>query len=437
EDGDASGYSSEVRLLRIPRAAPGIEQFGFHLTRTRWDPYPWVCDVAAGTPAALSGLRNGDCLLEVNGQDVLGLRVAEIAKIVKSQPDSVTVLCWNSGCEKDCDKNSICCAPMPTSVRRLTLVLESILRLVECPVCNITIPPPAMQCQNGHLLCVDCRIRSERCPVCRDYYTPRRSRLAEQIHLIVSNAFEMCRSEDKLRQKLFAGITRPAPGLQELQELRQNTWRKRKPVLPTNKFLTKLLAGRQSYSPDCLEPSNGATLLSSSSTDSCGTMPSAVPDNPSARREGQATATMLPSTHDVDMPGHLSLSTNDLQRTTAVKPNEADEESESKSDRSHNSASTASAASGHTRSDSLLFVGRSRPIADECPRDTPTTPLGDFPQQLQQQQQQQQQLKQVVQTKPAASLLYRCPCQLELQDPGKEPPDLHQNCCYKSAFRLL
>lgn len=33
---------STVRLLKIPRAAPAIEEYGFRLTRSKWDPYPWV-----------------------------------------------------------------------------------------------------------------------------------------------------------------------------------------------------------------------------------------------------------------------------------------------------------------------------------------------------------------------------------------------------------
>lgn len=42
EGGDGDGVTSAVRLLRIPRAAPGLDQYGFHLTRSKWDPYPWV-----------------------------------------------------------------------------------------------------------------------------------------------------------------------------------------------------------------------------------------------------------------------------------------------------------------------------------------------------------------------------------------------------------
>ncbi|XP_016959814.1 uncharacterized protein LOC108031113 isoform X1 [Drosophila biarmipes] len=404
---------SSVRLLRIPRAAPAMENYGFQLTRSKWDPYPWVCEVAAGTPAALCGLKSGDCVLEVNGKDVLGLRVAEIAKMVKSQTDCVTILCWNSECEKDCDKNSICCAPMPTSLRRLTLVLESILRLVECPVCGVTISPPAMQCQNGHLLCVDCRIRSERCPVCRDFYTPRRALLAEQIFLTIANAFEMCRSEDKLRQKLFAGITRPVVSGRQSRitggQAREDTWRKRRPVLPTNKFLTKLLEGC-AYSTDNLSPSNAATLLRTSSTDA-----NEIPARTSPVTATPAERTTMHATDDASAE-HPSLSTNDLQQD-GVKPTAEGGDEESGTD----SSSHSSAASLHPPPSSADSPAINESSGMQPIHIPPVTPSQDLPQQ-------------VVQTKPA-SLMYRCPC--ELQDPQDPAKDLHQNCCYKSAFRLL
>ncbi|XP_017082579.2 uncharacterized protein LOC108115579 isoform X1 [Drosophila eugracilis] len=414
ENGENDAGSS-VRLLRIPRAAPAMENYGFQLTRSKWDPYPWVCEVAAGTPAALCGLKPGDCVLEVNGKDVLGLRVAEIAKMVKSQTDCVTILCWNSECEKDCDNNSICCAPMPTSLRRLSLVLESILRLVECPVCAVTISPPAMQCQNGHLLCVDCRIRSERCPVCRDFYTPRRALLAEQIFLTVANAFEMCHTENKLRQKLFAGITRPAVGRQNRITTGQDTWRKRRPVLPTNKFLTKLLEGC-AYSMDNLSPSNAATLLRTSSTD----VASDSSEIPTRTSPVTATPPERTTMHDANA-GHPSLSTNDLQQD-GVKPNAEGGDKESGTDSSHNSAASLPPSPSSSGSRAINESSGMQPF--HIP---PVTLSQDLPEH-------QQQQHQVVQTKPA-SLLYRCPC--ELQDPEDPEKDLHQNCCYKSAFRLL
>ncbi|EDW80590.2 uncharacterized protein Dwil_GK11484 [Drosophila willistoni] len=335
DDGQDDGQSSSVRLLKIPRAAPSIESYGFQLTRSKWDPYPWVCEVAAGTPAALCGLKAGDCILEVNDIDILGLRISEVSKLVKSQKDGVRVLCWNSGCEMDCDKNSICCAPMPTSLKRLSLVVDSMLRIVECPVCNLTITPPAMQCQNGHLLCVDCRIRSERCPVCRDFYTPRRALVAEQIYFTIANAFEILHAEDKLRQKLFGGITKASANpISTLSPATATLSRRRKPRLPTNKFLTKLLQSRAYYSLENLSQSNAATLLRTNSTDDF-----------NERRQPTA-ASSIPTeagpSNDVTISTHLSLSINDLQQP------EHQQEQQKKKETRH-------------RAGSLLFLGKNRP----------------------------------------------------------------------------
>ncbi|XP_030569159.1 uncharacterized protein LOC115768633 isoform X1 [Drosophila novamexicana] len=198
---------SSVRLLTIPRAAPKIENFGFCLTRSKWDPYPWVCEVAAGTPAWLRGLKAGDCILKVNGVDILGMRIAEVAQIVKSQRDHVTILCWNSDHEFDCDENSISCVPMPTSLKRLVIIVDSILKAIECPVCNSIITPPVLQCQNGHVLCLECRIRTEKCPICRGFFTPIRSSIAEEIYAIIAFAFKQCRPKGKLRQRVFGNMT--------------------------------------------------------------------------------------------------------------------------------------------------------------------------------------------------------------------------------------
>uniref|UniRef100_A0A1B0G6F9 PDZ domain-containing protein n=1 Tax=Glossina morsitans morsitans TaxID=37546 RepID=A0A1B0G6F9_GLOMM len=68
---------SFVRLLKIPKTPNG--SCGFHLTRTKWDPYPWVkftddCNnnlfevsgVDDFAPAKQCGLKAGDCVLEVS-----------------------------------------------------------------------------------------------------------------------------------------------------------------------------------------------------------------------------------------------------------------------------------------------------------------------------------------------------------------------------------
>lgn len=90
-------YEPSLRQCLVVRPAQG--SCGFHLSRTQWDPYPWVSEVEAGSPADKAGLVVGDCVLEVNGQDVLGLRIGVVALRVYAKGDQVRLLVWNSGVE--------------------------------------------------------------------------------------------------------------------------------------------------------------------------------------------------------------------------------------------------------------------------------------------------------------------------------------------------
>lgn len=92
-------YSPFIRQIEIEK---NNSQCGFHLTRGKWDPYPWISDVDDGTAASSAGLKPGDCILEVNGEDVVGKRISEIAEIVKSKPEQVSLLLWNAGVDPHC-----------------------------------------------------------------------------------------------------------------------------------------------------------------------------------------------------------------------------------------------------------------------------------------------------------------------------------------------
>ncbi|XP_058812675.1 uncharacterized protein LOC131677101 isoform X2 [Topomyia yanbarensis] len=133
---------------------------GLHLSRTPWDPYPWVSGVLPGSRADEAGVRVGDCVLEANGEDLLGLKIVDIAKLVKNGNDSknpkpgISLLLWNSGFEKN-------------SLSRFASCLQSIAGLLECPVCLEIIRPPSWQCCHGHLICSGCRAKSTKCPICR------------------------------------------------------------------------------------------------------------------------------------------------------------------------------------------------------------------------------------------------------------------------------
>lgn len=47
-------YSPAVRLVEITRPETG--SCGFHLSRTKWDPYPWVSVVEEASAARQAGL---------------------------------------------------------------------------------------------------------------------------------------------------------------------------------------------------------------------------------------------------------------------------------------------------------------------------------------------------------------------------------------------
>lgn len=131
--------------------------------------------------AAMTGLKVGDCVLEVNGEDVLGLRIKEVANLVKAKSENVTLLVWTTGMDPSCSPESLCCGPMPLNLERLSTCVQNILAALECPVCLDTIPPPVIQCLNGHLVCMKCRVRADKCPVCRQRYSTGRSLIGEQV----------------------------------------------------------------------------------------------------------------------------------------------------------------------------------------------------------------------------------------------------------------
>jgi hypothetical protein len=58
-------YSPSVRVVYVSKPADATSGFGFHLSRSKWDPYPYISRVDKASFASSSGLREGDCVLEV------------------------------------------------------------------------------------------------------------------------------------------------------------------------------------------------------------------------------------------------------------------------------------------------------------------------------------------------------------------------------------
>lgn len=131
---------------------------------------------------------------------------------------------------------------MPSNMQRLSTCISSILSSLECPVCLETILPPACQCINGHLVCVPCHAKSERCPVCRVRLSKGRSLFADQVYNSLIDAFELAKEEDEKTRRT------------KIKELFRN--KKKKPEIKitqshTNKFLER-----------CVDKSSSAENLS-------------------------------------------------------------------------------------------------------------------------------------------------------------------------------
>ena len=88
---------------------------GLHLSRAPWDPYPWVSEVQKGSSAQQAGMRNGDTVLELNGCDILGQKIFEIAEQIRQHwingAAYLTVMIWRNKSNKkssSCKKLTAC-----------------------------------------------------------------------------------------------------------------------------------------------------------------------------------------------------------------------------------------------------------------------------------------------------------------------------------------
>ncbi|KAI8043991.1 uncharacterized protein LOC128266110 isoform X3 [Drosophila gunungcola] len=187
-----------LQLCTIYACANGT--LGLNLSRAPWDPYPWVSGVQAKSNAEMGGVRLGDTLLELNGADVLGLRISELASRLQdhwqSGAEVVTLMMWrqqaNMAPNEDPAEAShaVQHGINQQSLQKFATCLQHISQLLECPVCLEVIKPPGWQCCNGHVLCNNCRSRSVKCPVCRVPLGPRgRCLLSDKLFTLLAESF--------------------------------------------------------------------------------------------------------------------------------------------------------------------------------------------------------------------------------------------------------
>ncbi|XP_011703602.1 PREDICTED: uncharacterized protein LOC105459351 [Wasmannia auropunctata] len=172
---------------------------GFHLTKSKWDPYPWVGYVENNSPADLAGLRAGDCLLGIDDTDLLGLKIKDIATLIRNEEGvrDLNFFIWRCMHQKE-EQNDIGLAlkgPLPNVARNLANALSGTVHALECPICLESAAPPVSQCVHGHILCVVCRPKTTRCPICRVRLGQGRCLLADKLHRTLRDAFNIDNAE--------------------------------------------------------------------------------------------------------------------------------------------------------------------------------------------------------------------------------------------------
>ncbi|KAH8358859.1 hypothetical protein KR093_002958 [Drosophila rubida] len=186
-------------IIKSPDGALGL-----NLSRAPWDPYPWVSGVQAESNAQLAGVRIGDTLLQLNGIDVLGMRISELANRLREHwltgAEHATMMMWRqqpaaaATLSPNDDPSEAAHAVQhginQQSLQKFATCLQHIAQLLECPVCCDVVKPPGWQCCNGHVLCNNCRNRSVKCPVCRVPLGPRgRCLLSDKLFTLLAENF--------------------------------------------------------------------------------------------------------------------------------------------------------------------------------------------------------------------------------------------------------
>ncbi|XP_014475800.1 PREDICTED: uncharacterized protein LOC106745059 [Dinoponera quadriceps] len=191
---DANTLAPGKIILKLPRInRESDNSLGFHLTKSKWDPFPWIGYVENGSFADLTGLRVGDCLLSVDGVDLLGLKITDIAALIRNEESGsyINLDVWRCPAKNETqdDIGVALKGPLPDITKNLVSALSGMIRALECPICFETAAPPVSQCVHGHILCVVCRPKMTRCPICRARLGQGRCLLADNLHRVLRDTY--------------------------------------------------------------------------------------------------------------------------------------------------------------------------------------------------------------------------------------------------------
>lgn len=96
--------SSEGPAARLCRLQRGPDGYGFHLHSEKGKPGQFIRLVEAGSPAERSGLRAGDRLLEVDGENVERESHQQVVERIRAAAGAVSLLVVDSVADEQVPK---------------------------------------------------------------------------------------------------------------------------------------------------------------------------------------------------------------------------------------------------------------------------------------------------------------------------------------------
>uniref|UniRef100_A0A2H1VN72 SFRICE_017218 n=1 Tax=Spodoptera frugiperda TaxID=7108 RepID=A0A2H1VN72_SPOFR len=197
-ENDEEQYPEGVRVVLLNLPEDEGEGLGFRLTRTLWDPYPWVREVTPNGRADEAGLKPGDCLLQADGKDLLGLPVSQVAGLIRGDGEGggVSLIVWNCGVDPKDDPELLWSCGGGVRGEKSRRALSGVVRALACSVCASTATKP-LSCARSHVYCEPCWVRLERCALCREALPSKNSPYAR--NLVAEQVFEAIAAEYELK----------------------------------------------------------------------------------------------------------------------------------------------------------------------------------------------------------------------------------------------
>ncbi|KAF9793931.1 hypothetical protein SFRURICE_000448 [Spodoptera frugiperda] len=157
-----------------------------------------VREVTPNGRADEAGLKPGDCLLQADGKDLLGLPVSQVAGLIRGDGEGggVSLIVWNCGVDPKDDPELLWSCGGGVRGEKSRRALSGVVRALACSVCASTATKP-LSCARSHVYCEPCWVRLERCALCREALPSKNSPYAR--NLVAEQVFEAIAAEYELK----------------------------------------------------------------------------------------------------------------------------------------------------------------------------------------------------------------------------------------------